>query len=136
MRNGKLDAGEFGPLGYVLAHEVATADVVATYGDATGKPIAYYATIATWRGSGVTSLKGVADRSFAFSDPGSTSGYLVPAYGLRSHGIDPQTGVHPLFAGSHTASFEAIRNHKADVGELNSIEIQSAMDAGEYTAVD
>ena len=29
MRNGKLEIGEFGPLGYVLAHEVANAQAVA-----------------------------------------------------------------------------------------------------------
>ena len=136
MRNGKLDFGEFGPLGYVLAHQVAHADAIATFGDETGKPIAYYASIVTWRGSGLTSLKDVANRSFAYSDPASTSGYLFPSYGLRMHGIDPQTGVHPLFAGSHTASFEALRNHKADAGELNSNEVASALSAGEYVAGD
>jgi phosphonate transport system substrate-binding protein len=136
MRNGKLDFGEFGPLGYVLAHQVAHADAIATFGDETGKPIAYYASIVTWRGSGLTALKDVANRSFAYSDPASTSGYLFPSYGLRVNGIDPQTGVHPLFAGSHTASFEALRNHKADAGELNSNEVASALSAGEYVAGD
>jgi phosphonate transport system substrate-binding protein len=136
MRNGKLEAGEFGPLGYVLAHEVAQADAVATYGDDSGKPIAYYASIVSWRGSGVTTLKDVVNRSFAYSDPASTSGYLFPSYGLRTHGIDPQTDVHPLFAGSHTASFEALRNHKADAGELNSNQVESAIAANEYVAAD
>lgn len=136
MRNGKLDAGEFGPLGYVLAHEIAQADAIATYGNDSGKPIAYFASIVTWRGSGVTALKDVVNRSFAYSDPASTSGYLFPSYGLRTHGIDPQTGVHPLFAGSHTASFEALRNHKADAGELNSNQVDSAIAANEYVAAD
>jgi phosphonate transport system substrate-binding protein len=136
MRNGKLDFGEFGPLGYVLAHQVAHADAIATFGDESGKPIAYYASIVSWRGSGVTTLKDVVNRPFAYSDPASTSGYLFPSYGLRTHGIDPQTGVHPLFAGSHTASFEALRNHKADAGELNSNEVASALAAGEYVAGD
>jgi phosphonate transport system substrate-binding protein len=136
MRNGKLDVGEFGPLGYVLAHQVAHADSVATYGDDSGKPIAYYASIVSWRGSGITSLKDVANRSFAYSDPASTSGHLFPAYGLRTHGIDPDHGVRPVFAGSHTASFEALRNKKVDAGELNSNEVESATQAGEYTPSD
>src|ERR1043166_6952347 len=29
MRSGKLEAGEFGPLGYVLAHQIAKAEAVA-----------------------------------------------------------------------------------------------------------
>ena len=33
MRNGKLEIGEFGPLGYVLAHQVAKAEAVATFGN-------------------------------------------------------------------------------------------------------
>src|ERR1700685_2516010 len=32
MRSGKLELGEFGPLGYVLAHQVAKAEAVATMG--------------------------------------------------------------------------------------------------------
>ena len=38
MRNGKLEIGEFGPLGYVLAHQVAKAEAVAAFGTADGKP--------------------------------------------------------------------------------------------------
>src|SRR5579875_4078672 len=54
MRGGKLEVGEFGPLGYVLAHEVAHADAVATFGDKQGKPETYTAGIVTWPGSGIT----------------------------------------------------------------------------------
>ena len=31
MRSGKLEIGEFGPLGYVLAHQVAKAQAVAGF---------------------------------------------------------------------------------------------------------
>ncbi|HLN39451.1 MAG TPA: PhnD/SsuA/transferrin family substrate-binding protein, partial [Xanthobacteraceae bacterium] len=39
MRNGKLELGEFGPLGYVLAHQVAKAEAVAAFGSADGKTV-------------------------------------------------------------------------------------------------
>ncbi|HTV73981.1 MAG TPA: phosphate/phosphite/phosphonate ABC transporter substrate-binding protein [Candidatus Acidoferrales bacterium] len=136
MRAGKLEIGEFGPLGYVLAHQIAQADVFATYDDAQGKPSTYYASIVTWPGSGIQSLKDVAGHSFAYSDPDSTSGHLFPAYGLRKAGIDPDKGVLPLYAGSHTASFEAILNHKVDAGELNSQQITAATLAGQYKPED
>src|SRR6201996_744411 len=45
MRNGKLEIGEFGPLGYILAHQVAKAEAVATYTDPQGKPDTYTASI-------------------------------------------------------------------------------------------
>ena len=38
MRNGKLEIGEFGPLGYVLAHQVAKPEAVAAFGTTDGKP--------------------------------------------------------------------------------------------------
>src|SRR6202007_2545695 len=50
MRNGKLEIGQFGPLGYVLAHQVAKAEAVATFSDADGKAMTYTASIVTWPG--------------------------------------------------------------------------------------
>ena len=136
MRNDRLEIGEFGPLGYVLAHEVAKAEAVATYAGADGTPSSYTAGIVTWPGSGVTKLEQVAGKTFAYSDPASTSGHLEPAYALKQIGIDPDTGVRALWAGSHAASFETIRNHKVQAGELNSQQIISAQLAGEYQAAD
>ena len=134
MRNGKLEIGEFGPLGYVLAHQVAGAQAVATFADKEGKPGSYTAGIVTWPGSGIHTLKEVA--TFAYSDPASTSGHLFPAMALRENGIDPDHGIKPLYAGSHGASYEAIRNHKVQAGELNSQEIASAEVAGSYKPSD
>src|ERR1700757_5402562 len=51
MRNGKLEIGEFGPLGYVLAHQVAKAETVAAFGTADGKPDTYWASIVTYPAS-------------------------------------------------------------------------------------
>ncbi|MBV9784608.1 MAG: phosphate/phosphite/phosphonate ABC transporter substrate-binding protein [Acidisphaera sp.] len=132
MRAGKLEMGEFGPLGYILAHQVAHAEAVAGFADANGKPASYTAGIVTWPGSGITALKEVAGHSFAYSDPASTSGHLFPAYALEGAGIDPDNGVKAFYAGSHGASFEAIRNHKVEAGELNSQEIEAARIAGSY----
>jgi phosphonate transport system substrate-binding protein len=136
MRAGKVDAGEFGPLSYVLAHQIAGAEVVATYATADDKPDTYTASIQTWPGSGITTLKGVAGHTFAYSDPASTSGHLFPAYALKSIGIDPDHGVRAIYAGSHTASYEALLNHKVEAGEINSSEIASAIVAGIYKPSD
>jgi phosphonate transport system substrate-binding protein len=133
MRNDKLDVAEFGPLAYVFAQKLANAELVATFSDADGQPATYYASIVTWPGSGITDVSQLGGHSFAYSDPASTSGHLYPAYGLKANGIDPDTGVQAIFAGSHTASFEALRNHKVDAGELNSDRIATATAAGEYS---
>jgi len=120
----------------VLAHQVAKAEAVATYADQEGKPDNYTASMVTWPGSGVTTLNAVEGRTFAYSDPASTSGHLFPAYGLSKAGIDPDRGIKPVYAGSHTASFEALHNHKVQAGELNGPEISSATAAGIYKASD
>jgi phosphonate transport system substrate-binding protein len=126
MRNGKLEIGQFGPLGYVLAHQVAHAEAVAAFAGKDGQPASDYASIVTWPGSGIKTIADIKGRSFAYSDPSSTSGHLFPAFALSKNGIDPDHGVKALYAGSHTASFEALRNHKVEAGELNSEEIASA----------
>ncbi|MBV9543262.1 MAG: phosphate/phosphite/phosphonate ABC transporter substrate-binding protein, partial [Chloroflexi bacterium] len=133
MRNRKLDIAEFGPLAYVFAQKLANAELVATFSDQAGQPATYTATIVTYPGSGITDIGQLGGHSFAYSDPASTSGHLYPAFALKSNGIDPDTGVQAVFAGSHTASFEALRNHKVDAGELNSDRIAAATLAGEYS---
>jgi phosphonate transport system substrate-binding protein len=132
MRNGKLEMGEFGPLGYVLAHQVAKARAVAAFGAADGKPDTYWASLVTYPSSGIKTVAEIRGHSFAFSDPASTSGHLFPAYGLRKNGIDPDKDIKGIYAGSHTASFEAIYNHKVDAGELNSQQMESAKQRGHY----
>jgi len=132
MRNGKLEMAEFGPLGYVLAHQVAKAEAVATFADAEGKPDSYWASLVTWPQSGIKTVADIRGHSFAFSDPASTSGHLFPAYGLRKAGLDPDKDIRAIYAGSHTSSFEALYNHKVDAGELNSEQLESATQRGHY----
>jgi phosphonate transport system substrate-binding protein len=132
MRNGKLEIGEFGPLGYVLAHQVAKAEAVAAFSSKDGKPDTYWASLVTFPQSGIKTVADIKGHSFAFSDPASTSGHLFPAYGLRKAGIDPDKDIRAIFAGSHTSSFEALYNHKVDAGELNSAQMESAKQRGHY----
>jgi phosphonate transport system substrate-binding protein len=132
MRSGRVEIGVYGAFSYVLAHQVAGAEAVAGYANADGKPSTYTASIVTWPGTGITSLKDIVGKSFAFSDPASTSGHLIPAYGLRKNGIDPDYDIKPIYTGTHTASFEAIRNHKVLIGEMNSTVISAASVQGIY----
>jgi phosphonate transport system substrate-binding protein len=132
MRNGKLEIGEFGPLGYVLAHQVAKAEAVAAFSGKDGKPTFYWASLVTYPQSGIKTAAEIRGHSFAFSDPASTSGHLFTAYGLRKAGIDPEKDIRAIYAGSHTSSFEALYNHKVDAGELNSEQLESAKQRGHY----
>lgn len=132
MRNGKLEIGEFGPLGYILAHQVAKAEAVAAFSNKEGKPDSYWASLVTYPGSGIKTVADIRGKTFAFSDPASTSGHLFPAYGLSKNGIDPEKDIKAIYAGSHTASFEALYNKKVAAGELNSEQLESAKQRGHY----
>jgi len=83
MAAGRADAMEVGPFSYVLAADVANAEAIAVANyevevDKAEVP-GYFSLQFTKKGSGITSIADLAGRSFAFTDPASTSGYLVPA---------------------------------------------------------
>src|ERR1700735_3196013 len=65
MRSGKLEIGEFGPLGYVLAHQVAKAEAVAAFSSKDGKPDTYWASLVTYPGSGIKTVTEIKGHSFA-----------------------------------------------------------------------
>ena len=66
MRNDKLELAEFGPLGYVLAHQVAKAEAVGAFGGADNKPVSYWASIVTYPSSGIKTVADIRGHSFAF----------------------------------------------------------------------
>jgi len=66
MRNGKLEVAEFGPLGYVLAHQVAKAEAVAAFGNAQNKPVTYWASVVTYPSSGLRRSPTFADIPLRF----------------------------------------------------------------------
>ncbi len=61
-------------------------------------------------------LEGVVGKRVAFTSESSTSGYIFPALQLRNLGINEQTDVTAIFAGSHDAAVTAVYNNDADVG--------------------
>jgi phosphonate transport system substrate-binding protein len=61
-------------------------------------------------------LSAIAGHTVAFTDETSTSGYLFPALQLIELGIDPETGITPIFSGGHDAAVTAVYNGDADVG--------------------
>src|SRR5215469_2678170 len=82
MKAGKIDVGEFGPLGYIFAHAIAGAQPVAVFADKNGKPVTYTAGLWVPVGSPIKSVADLKGHTVAFSDPGSTSGNLLPRYAM------------------------------------------------------
>jgi phosphonate transport system substrate-binding protein len=138
MRAGQLQIGEFGPLGYVLAHSIADAQPVAAFGDKNGKPDTYTAGIWVPARSPITQLSQLAGKTLALSSTTSTSGGLYPIAALIKAGfkctITGCTGLTINFAGTHTATLLALTHGTTDAAEVNSQQQASATAAHEFDA--
>ena len=112
MKYGHADIARFGAFSYVLATQEAGVEAIAVgVKKNTGKP-EYHALIVARIDRQVTDLNGA---SFAFSDVGSTSGYLAPITYFHQEGIQPG---EVFFSGSHNASIEAVKNKTVDAAGI------------------
>lgn len=125
MAAGRADAMEVGPFSYVLAADVANAEAIAVANyevevDANEVP-GYFSLMFTKKGSGIASIADLAGRSFSFTDPASTSGYLVPANDiLQTMGFDDPAQIEEFasvnFAGNHPTSVLSVWNDTVEAG--------------------
>jgi len=125
MVAGRADAIEVGPFSYVLAADVADAEAIAVANyeievDLEEVP-GYYSLQFTKKGSGIASIADLAGRSFAFTDPASTSGYLVPATDilLDQEFTDPaqiEEFASVSFAGNHPTAVLSVWNDSVEAG--------------------
>jgi phosphonate transport system substrate-binding protein len=142
MAGGQLEMGEFGPLGYVLAHQIADAQPVAAFGDKNGKPDIYYAGIWVPKSSSITSLKQLAGKTVGLSGATSTSGGLYPLSALISAGFKCTAatlscqGVTIKVTGGHPESLLALTHGTVDAAEVNSQEESSAIAAKLFNPAD
>lgn len=116
--SGRVDIAQYGPFAYVLAGfrgaELEVAGVMTDGPDIEPGYQSYM--VAKGDNSAINSIEDAAGKIVCFVDPASTSGYLYPSEGLLSAGIDPETGVTPVFAGGHDASALAVANGDCDAG--------------------
>ena len=140
MSGGQIEIGEFGPLGYVLAHKIADAQPVAAFGDTNGKPDTYTAGIWVPKSSSVTSLKQLAGKTLALSSTTSTSGGLYPISALINAGfkctVTECQGITIKFAGGHPESLLALTHGQVAAAEVNSQQQASATKAHQFNAAD
>lgn len=108
LKYGHADIARLGPSGYVLAEEEANIVSIAGVANDDGSLMAYYSYIIAR--PGLTTLEGA---TFAYVDIGSTSGYLLPATYIKKQGIELG---EIMFAGSHPAVIEAVKNSSVDAG--------------------
>lgn len=115
LRAKKLDIAFLSPASYVLAKNEANIQV-ALKSHRKGSA-AYYAAIITRSDSNIKTLKDLKNKSFAFGDPLSTTGHIIPRKMFLENGIDPGKDFsHVIFSGGHDATVLAVLNRKVDAG--------------------
>jgi phosphonate transport system substrate-binding protein len=133
MAHKHIDFAYFGPKSYVEASARANAQALAIELDKNGAK-GYYGILITKKNSGITTVEAAINngKSFAFTDPNSTSGCLVPSVLFYR---DLKTSPEKLFkevsfSGSHGASILAVKNGKIEVAATNNIDLNRMIEKG------
>ena len=127
LKFNKAQIGWLGPKSYVEAttDNYANVEPVAQVQHANGS-LGYRSCLIVHSDSDIFSPEDIGGKTFAFNDPNSTSGYLVPmTFFLTEMGIEPKVHFSKLtFSGSHEASILAVANQKVDVASTNLPDLQ------------
>ncbi|WP_456275380.1 phosphate/phosphite/phosphonate ABC transporter substrate-binding protein [Bacillus sp. AK128] len=126
MTYDEVNMAYFGPSTYIDANEQSGARAIMTQ-LIDGEPF-YYSYIITHKDSPLTSIDDLVaqskDLTFAFGDPSSTSGSLIPSIELKKQGVFTNQNEHEfgnlLYTGGHDATALAIENNQVDAGAIDS----------------
>jgi phosphonate transport system substrate-binding protein len=130
LRSKRLDIALLGPFSYALATSVANVEAFALL-DTQGQGATYHSIIIARPDHGIRSLDDLSGKTFAFVDPGSTSGFLFPKAGLIKAGYNPDTYFsRVIFSGGHDASAIAVQNGKVDAAAIADALLETAYSRG------
>lgn len=125
LEDRSVDIAWLNPINYLkLKERLPALQYIATYMELNkdaGRIIPFYHSyIITLKNSGIATLADARGRLFAFTDPGSTSGYAYPAMMLRNQGIDPESYFQKVFfLKRHDRVIEALVNGSVDAGAVS-----------------
>ena len=125
MIYGWADLGVINPVGYVIAkQEGADIELIAAgIRKKTGSQY-YQALIVVRADSGIADLNG---KTFAFVDPMSTSGGLIPSLYIKENNIELG---EVFYAGSHPSVILAVKNGTVDAGSIADNRYYTAIEDG------
>jgi phosphonate transport system substrate-binding protein len=132
MAHKHIEFAYFGPKSYTEAAEKANAQAVALEVNKDGNR-GYHGIIIARKDSGIRTLEDTRGRLFAFTDPNSTSGYLVPNILFsRDLKVDPNSYFKDVrFSGSHGASILAVKNGSIEVAATNDVDLNRMVEKGQ-----
>jgi phosphonate transport system substrate-binding protein len=119
LRSGHIDVALLGPFSYVLATTVAPVEAFAVTVIARTMQPSYQSIIIASKDAPINSLADIKGKSFAFVDPGSTSGFMVPSAAFIKMGITPEKDFRQvMYSGGHDATIVAVGSGKVDAGAV------------------
>jgi len=124
MQFKHVDVAYYGPKSYVEAAQRANAECFAMEVLEDGTQ-GYHGVIITKKGSGINSINDAKGKVWAFTDPNSTSGTLVPTvYFVKELKVDPEKYFsRVIYSGSHEASILSVKGGKVDIASTNDLDI-------------
>jgi phosphonate transport system substrate-binding protein len=143
MNYDKIDMAFLGPLTYVIANNESNAQAIVTQ-LINGEPF-YHSYLIThmdneqkWDSLDDV-IADVSNVRFAFGDPSSTSGSLIPSIELKNRGVFLSEDNHKFktiqYTGSHDATALAVQNKTVDIGAIDSAIFHALADAGKIDGV-
>ncbi|PSL40197.1 phosphonate transport system substrate-binding protein [Planomicrobium soli] len=136
MNYDQINMAYLGPLTYVIAEANSNAKAIITQ-LIDGKPY-YHSYIITHKDNPWNTIEEMLADSkevdFAFGDPNSTSGSLIPSIELQERGVykseDDNEFATVRFTGSHDATALAIQNKQVDAGAIDSAIYDQLVESG------
>jgi phosphonate transport system substrate-binding protein len=137
MAHQHIDFAYFGPKSYVEASEKADAQALVMQLNKEKQP-GYTGIIIVRKDSDMMQLDDIKGRVFAFTDPNSTSGYLVPnVLFARDLKVKPEDYFKQVkFSGSHGASILAVKNKAIEAAATSNIDLDRMIEKGQVAADD
>lgn len=118
MAAGKVEFGWIGGAGYAVAYDIMDQNVEPLVMDVSSKgKLGYYSIIIVKGDSSYNSLEDLKGKSLSFTDPNSTSGYMVSSTALGKMGyLDKKNSFFSRtgFSGSHENGVVAVLNGTYD----------------------
>ncbi len=127
MQHGHIDLAYLGPKSYVEAAKRANAEALVVEVGQSGVA-GYHGYIITKTGSGLKKLADLKGKKWAFTDPHSTSGTLVPTVYFNEINIDPTNYFgRVVYSGSHEASILSVKAGKIDGASTNDLDFDRGL---------
>ena len=124
MQFKHIDLAYFGPKSYVEAAQRANAEAFVIEVALDGSK-GYHGVIITRADSPIKSLEDAKGKVWAFTDPNSTSGTLVPTvYFVKELKIKPEEYFSKvIYSGSHQASILEVKSGRIDLASTNDLDL-------------